>query len=298
MPGRNSGTFSTGYARIEKVRKSKSPVARVARQLAYSPLVAMSVTSAVMRRSLSAGMRTPTFNVFTKSSRRSTAEIQAWPCASLSRPPTQIGAHARSQLRHLFDRVRPDREGAQIEIASGPGCTPARILALGGDERDLGGNATIAERGNAHPDAITDLQRLHQVLAQVEVDPQVVEINQSHQRYARRHVFSGFHVALVDLRGDRRVDHHLVDNGLHGFDVGDCFPDIGLSDLPLLFRITIDRLLIGRSCLIDDALTFVQGIGRLVEAGNRSIAVLGQLLDTVIRLLRQHDVGLGPLEGG
>src|SRR5215831_8975279 len=164
MPGRNSGTFSTGYARIEKVRKSKSPVARVARQLAYSPLVAMSVTSAVMRRSLSAGMRTPTFNVFTKSSRRSTAEIQAWPCASLSRPPTQIGAHARSQLRHLFDRVRPDREGAQIEIASGPGCTPARILALGGDERDLGGNATIAERGNAHP----DLQRLHQVLAQVD----------------------------------------------------------------------------------------------------------------------------------
>src|SRR5262252_7166164 len=111
-------------------------------------------------------------------------EIPAWPCASFSRPPIQIGAHARPQLRYLFDRVRADRERAQVEIASGAGGAPARILALGSDELDLGGNVTIAERRNAHADAITDLQRLYQVLAHVEVDPQVVEINQGYQRYA------------------------------------------------------------------------------------------------------------------
>src|SRR6185295_234488 len=75
MPGRSSGTLSTGYARIEKVRRSKSPVERVARQLAYSPLVAISLTSTVMRRSASAGMRTskrsPTLIVLTRSSRKS-----------------------------------------------------------------------------------------------------------------------------------------------------------------------------------------------------------------------------------
>src|ERR1700719_1405218 len=75
MPGRSSGTLSTGYARIEKVRRSKSPVARVARQLAYSPLVAISLTSTVTRRSASAGMhtskRSPSFSVLTRSSRRS-----------------------------------------------------------------------------------------------------------------------------------------------------------------------------------------------------------------------------------
>src|SRR5262249_43076725 len=75
MPGRSSGTFSTGYARTSNVRRSKSPVARVARQLAYSPLVAISLTSTVMRRSPSAGIRTskrsPSFSVLTRSSRRS-----------------------------------------------------------------------------------------------------------------------------------------------------------------------------------------------------------------------------------
>src|SRR5262249_25553378 len=75
MPGRSSGALSTGQARISNVRRSKSPVARVARQLAYSPLVAISLTSTVMRRSSSAGMRTskrsPSLSVLTKSSRRS-----------------------------------------------------------------------------------------------------------------------------------------------------------------------------------------------------------------------------------
>ena len=111
------------------MRRSKSPVARVARQLAYSPLVAISLTSTVMRRS--------------------------------------------------------------------------------------------RERRNAHVEAVADLQRLDQILAQVEVDPEVVEIDQRHQRHAGRDVFARLDVALVDLRGHRRVDHHLIDDRLHGLDVGD-----------------------------------------------------------------------------
>src|SRR6516225_682496 len=75
MPGRSPATLARGYARIENVRRSKSPVARVARQLAYSPLVAMSLTSTAISRSARAGIRTqkrsPTFNVFIKSSRKS-----------------------------------------------------------------------------------------------------------------------------------------------------------------------------------------------------------------------------------
>ena len=58
----------------------------------------------------------------------------------------------------------------------------------------------VGQRRNAHAEAVADLQRLDQVLAQVEVDPQVAEIDQGHQRHAGRHVFARLHVALVDLR--------------------------------------------------------------------------------------------------
>jgi hypothetical protein len=53
-------------ARIEKGRRSKSPVERVARQLAYSPLVAISLTStvtAVGSASMRTRKRSPTFRV-------------------------------------------------------------------------------------------------------------------------------------------------------------------------------------------------------------------------------------------
>src|SRR5262249_59327150 len=66
---------------------------------------------------------------------------------SWARPPVQIGAHARPQLRHLIDRVSADRERAQVEIAGGAGRAPARIFALGGDQLDLDGDAAVGGRG-------------------------------------------------------------------------------------------------------------------------------------------------------
>src|ERR1700730_8036226 len=92
--------------------------------------------------------------------------IRAWPEASSATVPIQIGAHARAQLRYLLDRVSADGERAQVEIAGGARGTPARIFALGGDQPDLDGDAAAGERRDAHVEAVADLERLHQVLAQ------------------------------------------------------------------------------------------------------------------------------------
>ena len=43
---------------------------------------------------------------------------------------------------------------------------------------------------------------------------------------------------------------------------------------------------------------FVQGIRRLIEPGNRGVAVLGQLADAIIGLLRQDDARLRALQRG
>jgi len=72
---------------------------------------------------------------------------------------------------------------------------------------------------------------------------------------------------------------------LHGLNIGKRLADVRRRDLMLLFGV-VDRLLVGRSGLIDGALILVQGI-RLVEARNRHIAVLGQLADALVGLLRQ-----------
>src|SRR5262249_44545673 len=64
----------------------------------------------------------------------------------------------------------------------------------------------------------------------------------------------------------------------------------------LLFGVAIDRLLVGGFGLIHGALIFMQGVGGLVEPRLRSIAVLRELADAVVCLLRQHHAGLRPLE--
>src|SRR5262249_29094064 len=173
MPGRTSGTFSNGYARIENVRRSKSPVARVARQLAYSPLVAISLTSTVIRRSASAGIRTakraPTLRAVTRASRRS-----KWTHRSLR----------------------------SISVTSG---TPGETYSPGPTVR------------------------------------------------------------LETCEAHRRVDDHLVDNRLHRRDVGNRLLHLCRGDLAFLFRVAVDRLLVGGFGLVHGAFAFVQGVGRLVE---------------------------------
>src|SRR5262245_10177402 len=112
------------------------------------------------------------------------AGTRVWALLSSARGPLHVGAHAWAQLRHLFHRIGSDRECSEVEIASGTGGAPACIFALGRDEFDLHEDAAIGQRRNAHAEAVALLQRLDQVLTQVEVDPKVAEIDQAHQRYA------------------------------------------------------------------------------------------------------------------
>src|SRR2546430_898350 len=69
-----------------------------------------------------------------------------------------------------------------------------------------------------------------------------------------------------------------------------------LGDLMFLFRITVDGLLVSGLGLIHGTLILVQRIGGLVEPSDRGIAVLRQLADAVVGLLRQHHARLCPLE--
>src|SRR5258708_8528056 len=98
--------------------------------------------------------------------------------AALSSAPVQIGAHAGPQLRHLVDRISADREGAKVEVAGGAGGAPTRIFSLGGDQLDLDCDAAVTECRNADVEAVANLERLYQVLAQVQVDPEVAKIDQ------------------------------------------------------------------------------------------------------------------------
>jgi hypothetical protein len=101
-----------------------------------------------------------------------------------------------------------------------------------------------------------------------------------------RHEFAGFHVALVDLRGQWRVDDHLIDDRLDGLDVGERLADIRSRDLTFLFGVPVDDLFVGRLGLIHSALSFMQAIGRLIESRLRGIASFGQLSNALVGLLR------------
>ena len=50
-------------------------------------------------------------------------------------------------------------------------------------------------------ESIADLQSLDEILAKIEVDPDVGQIDQGNERYARRYVLARLDIALIDLRG-------------------------------------------------------------------------------------------------
>src|SRR5262249_36942650 len=161
-----------------------------------------------------------------------------------------------------------DRECAQIEIACGAGGAPARVFAFGGDEPDLDRDLAIIESWDTHVEVVADLERSYQVLPQIEVDPHVVQVNESYQWHARRYIFARLNVALVGLGSHWCVDHHLVDDRLHGRDVSRSFLHRGCGDLALFFGVAVYRLVVGRFSLIHRTLALMQSIGRLVEPCN------------------------------
>src|ERR1700742_2609714 len=214
---------------------------------------------------------------------------------SLTRPPVEIGAHARAELRHRLDRIGADRKCPEIEIAGRTRGAPTRIFAFGRDQLDFHRDHPVTQRGNMDIELVAYLQTLDQILTQIEVDPDILQVDQGHERYARRYVFARLDIALVDLRGDWGIDDELIDDRLNALDVGIGFFDAGLGNRPLFLGVAVDRLLVGRGRLIDCPLGLVQRVGRLVEAGLRCIALLGQDARALVGLLRQHEGRLGAL---
>src|SRR6202035_1884532 len=156
------------------------------------------------------------------------AKIRVLTPASLPRPPVEIGAHSRSQLRHRLDRIGADRERPQVEIARSTRGSPARIFALGCNQLDLDRDAAVGEGRNTDVETVADLQSLDEILAKIEMNTDVGQIDQGDERHARRHVLARLHIALIDLRSYGSIDLELIDDRLNALDIG-----IGLFDISL-----------------------------------------------------------------
>src|ERR1700722_3138816 len=165
--------------------------------------------------------------------------------ASFPGLPVEISAHSRSQLGYRLHRVGPDRKRPQVEIARSTRGPPARIFTLGRNKLDLDRDTALIERRNPDIESVADLQVLDEVLAKIEVDPDVGQIDQGNQRHARRYIFARLYIALIDLRGEGGIDHELIDDRLNALDIGIGLFDVGLGDSPLLFGVAIDGLLVG-----------------------------------------------------
>ena len=83
--------------------------------------------------------------------------------------------------------------------------------------------------GNPNVEPIADFQRLHQILAKIEVDPDVGQIDQGDEGYTRRHIFARLYIALVHLRSDGRIDGELIYDRLNTLDIRICLFDVGLE---------------------------------------------------------------------
>ena len=81
-------------------------------------------------------------------------------------------------------RIGSNLEGAQVEIAGRARGAPSRIFALGGDHLDLRRDHPVAERGHPHLEAVSELQALGEILAQIEAQPHIVQIDERQQRHA------------------------------------------------------------------------------------------------------------------
>jgi hypothetical protein len=94
---------------------------------------------------------------------------------------------------------------------------------------DLDRDAAVSEGRNADIESIADLQALDEILAKIEVDPDVGQIDQGNERHARRYIFARLDIALIDLRGYGSIDLELIDDRLNALDIGIGLFDVGLA---------------------------------------------------------------------
>ena len=91
-----------------------------------------------------------------------------------------------------------------------------------------------------------DLKVSEQVLAQVELHPHVVQIDERDQRDAGEHELAVLDGDAENLAGGRRHDDHLVNQRLERVQVGLGALDLGLRDAEILTREAGDSLVVGK----------------------------------------------------
>jgi len=212
--------------------------------------------------------------------------------------PIGIDAYPRPQPVDLVHRIGTDRKGTPIKITGRPRCPPAGIFAFCRDHADLGRDLAAAERRNIDRKPVTDLEPGDQILAQRKAEPSLAEIDQRQQGQPGSDDFAFLDRDLVDLGGDRRGYHQLIDQSLDRVDFCRGFLDIGFGDLMLLGGEAAHRLIIGELCLIEPALRQGQSIGVFVEFGLGREFVGGELLGAVVSLLCKREIGGSAVDFG
>src|SRR3984957_9402098 len=107
----------------------------------------------------------------------------------LSRWPLGINAHARPKRGEGRNGIGAHLEGPEVEVAGRPRRAPTRIFATRLDKLDLRLDFLVPECGRAHLESVADLEPLDQILAEIEPQPDVVEVVQREKRHAGRDVF-------------------------------------------------------------------------------------------------------------
>src|SRR5207244_9428208 len=105
-------------------------------------------------------------------------------------------------------------------------------------------DTAVSESRNTDIKSITDLQSLDEILAKIEMNPDVGQIDQGNERNARRYILARLHIALIDLRSYGSIDLELIDDRLNALDIGICLFDAGPGNSSLFFCVAVDSLLV------------------------------------------------------
>ena len=129
--------------------------------------------------------------------------------------PVGVDAHARPKALDRLRRIGADLEGAEVEIAARARRAPAGVFALGADHAHLQRDDAIVQ-APAPARSILDahLEVAQQVLAQIELHPHVVQIDQRDQRDAGQHELAVLDRDAEHLAVGGRHDDHLIDQRL------------------------------------------------------------------------------------
>src|SRR5882672_2265961 len=127
--------------------------------------------------------------------------------------PVDENRHAWSQSRYFVGRTRTHFESLDVVAARLPCGSPGGVLALGAHVVDREGDRPAAERRHAAGDLRADPDLRQLVLAEIEHDPYVVQVDEGHDGKAGRRELPLMQNDLVDLGRDRRAEGDIGGEG-------------------------------------------------------------------------------------